>query len=80
MNIRQYFSFQKIKWCGAAKHGTHGTSKKRLTLQHGCPKKLPDRPSGRQLSSKTCVITEFRVENLVTDAGQNGCGLRENKP
>ena len=38
MNIGQSFSFQKIKWCGAAKHTTHGEGKNRLTLQHSCPK------------------------------------------
>jgi hypothetical protein len=41
MNIGQYVAMQKFKCCGAANHGMHSFSKKRLTVRHGCP---PERP------------------------------------
>ena len=56
MNIGQSSSFKKIKWCGAAKHNTHGKGKKRLTFQRFCAKKPPAR-------SKRCANTKITLYN-----------------
>jgi hypothetical protein len=80
MNIGQSSSFKKIKWCGAAKHNTHGKGKKRLTLQQGRPKRPPRRarcgPHARNRPYNHGIVASATTD---IDRDKDGSGRAKSK-